>query len=191
MSAYLSSNDCLNSLVTYWEFRSDQGANNARDQLARAFAWFYDSHGKKCFSYSHGVDQTTKALEDYGTAANAVFHILLEENVKSLKARYPGSEEMWEQAEDYRFRRSSTTLSWCMNVRTGQGNLVGMLRGYRYQSCEHDTWEQSTAYQILEQIKEYLLNDLERRDCGTNYEWADYTEIPSAGGPIQLSKIGA
>lgn len=190
MSAYLSSNDCLNALVTYWELRSDQGADNSKDQLVRAFAWFYDSNGVKTYSYQHGITQALKAIEDYGTPANAVFHLLLEENVKSLKARYPGSEEMWEQAEDYRFRRSQVVLNWCMIPRS-QGNLVGMLRGYRYQSCEHDTWERSTAFQILEQIKDYLLSDLERRDCGTNGQWASYTEVPAAGGPVLLSKIGA
>jgi len=191
MSAYLSSNDCLNALVTYWELRSDQGANNARDQLARAYSWFYDKHGKKCYSHSHGVEQAANAINEHGTAANAVFKILLSENIRSLNARYPGREEMWGQAEHYRFYRSSAVLRWTAYKPHGEGNLVGMLRGYRYQSCEHDTWIQSTAYQILEQIKEYLLQDLERRDCGTDYEWADYTETPSAGGPVLLSKIGA
>lgn len=190
MSAYLCSNDTLSALTTFWELYSDRGADNAKDQLARAFCWFYDSNGKKCYSYSHGIEQALKAIEKHGTPANAVFQLLLNENVKSLQARYPNTEEMWAAAEGYRFRRSSAVLRWTAYKPCGHGNLVGMARGYSYQSCEHEGWEQSTALRIIEQIENYLLKALEERDCGTEGQWASYTEVPAAGGPVLLSKLG-
>ena len=40
------------------------------------------------------------------------------------------------------------------------GYMVGIINNYDYQSCEHENYEDSLGYAILQQIKDMLLDEL-------------------------------
>ena len=42
-----------------------------------------------------------------------------------------------------------------------QVGIVGIINNYDYQSCEHENYEKSLGYAILDQIKELLLRELQ------------------------------
>lgn len=72
--------------------------------------------------------------------------MLLAENVKSLKARYPAD---WftmidEDINRYRFRLDVGALA---ALKTEDFRLLGTC--YRYQSCEHDGWDSSKAREFV------------------------------------------
>ena len=49
-----------------------------------------------------------------------------------------------------------------------------MASGYSYQSCEHDGWETCVAHELIKQVQNWLLKDLEARDCEQDTAWADW-----------------
>lgn len=178
MSAYLTSNDTISALVTYWE-HSTRVHNHIslREQLTRAYAAASDRRGTG-WDFSWATTQVTLLLEGFPSECHAAFALLLRENINSLVALYPNDEDMWSDAGSYRFRRSAAVQRWVDRRPFGHGNLVGMVRGYSYQSCEHKGWSGSEAFQIIEQIRTGLLIDLEQRDCPDSSPWASFTEPP-------------
>ena len=179
MSAFLSSGDAINALATYWTIKLESpGYSSPAGELTRA------SH---CHQRDvHGVtdaDQTSWQLIQAATKSGtswqpwqSVQQILLLENQRSLEARYPGDED-YRSAEDpeYRPRRIQAVRGWQMARETGR--LVGILKGYEYQSCEHDGWTSSVAYHLCQQIRSQLLDDLEKRDCPDDERgWASWQE---------------
>ena len=173
MPAYLTSCDTISALVTYW-FASAEGSRHStpRDNLRNAF---YLTHG----NHYHADQQAAEliyGMNGAGSAEEAVFQLLVSENVLSLKARYPHAPEMWEEAENYVFKRSQSVFRWMNYAPFGHGNLVDMARGYSYQSCEHEGWEKSVAFQIIQQIRAFLLDDLAKRDTDGKSHWASFEE---------------
>ena len=186
MSAYLTSNDTINALVTYWELSARHGNySTPQQQLMRAHMAINGWN-----DYQADKD-TMELIHKHGTPERAAFALLVAENVRSLEARYPDSPAMWSAAELYTFKRSGSVQRWMIYAPHGQGNLVGMARGYGYQACEHDNWASSVAYQLIEQIKYALLGDLERRDCKGENQWASFEEpAPDLSGPQLVSLAG-
>jgi hypothetical protein len=171
MSAFLSSNDAISALATYWETSC-----NPRSFTTPATA-LLAALAETCEEI-HGVyDQLRESHEKFGTtdAVGLVFQLLLSENVASLAARYPDFvEETEATAKGYCFRRLRTVQAWANNHELGK--LVGIANGYCYQSCEHDGWSKSVAYQIIKQIERNMLKSMEARDCGCDTNWADFSE---------------
>lgn len=186
MSAYLTTNDCLNALITYWDQSSR--LNDAKDNLIRAIAHAGQASTGN-YDYSWATNQALRSVDKHGTVLNAAFAELLSENVRSLQARYPRSPEMWEAADTYVFRRSQAVLRWTTYKPYGHGRIVGLANGYAYQSCEHDGWRLSPAYMLINQIKDMLLRDLERRDCQSDTSWASFTEPETTSPLISLSSL--
>lgn len=193
MSAYLCTADALNALATYWERHASRGANTAEGAILRAIHCQRRAMGSTSGDYVTDLKDDEKACAKIlasvrGNALRAVFGILLIENQNSLKARYPGDSEMWETGPEYVGRSIPVVDYWIQRRETGQ--LVGILNGYEYQSCEHRDWETSLAYFILQQISGYLLRDLEALHCpvdeyGGRGNWATF-EAPEDPRAVRL-----
>lgn len=190
MSAFLSSQDTIRALATFWEeslLRSRYGT--PRDELARAIGCAATEAGN-----SWPYDTASRAYKLIslagGSPAGAVFELLLAENVASLQARYPDSPEMWQAADGYRYAVSYMARRWLNTNRCGQ--LVGLVRGFSYQACEHRSWRQSVGYQLILQIKDQLLAQFEQRDAISENDrlWAEWSE-PEASEPqpVRLSAL--
>jgi len=188
MSAYLSSEDVLRALATYWEesllrnrYETTGGA------LERAIGCSALAAGKRwpedCAVRARDLVRLAR-----GSAAGVVFELLLAENVASLEARYPESPEMWSAAAGYRFKPSPQVRRWLNGYQ--HGSVVGLVRGYSYQACEHPGWETSIGWQLVQQIKDQLLKHLESRDCGEAQLWASWEEPEQTEPvPVRLSAL--
>ena len=98
-------------------------------------------------------------------SCRVVYDILLNENIRSLKARYPDDyQDMI--SYNYEFKKSSTIVKW-VSDRDPKGLLMlwQMLKGWEYQSCEHYEFRDSVAYQIKQQIQDGILNTLKKKFC--------------------------
>ena len=185
MSAFLCSPDDLNALVTYWEHMTNAPSSftTAAQSITRAIDCSYRARNP------HGYGDPTKrdrAAEEIvaksKTFTTACFRILLQANLDSLAARYPkdGSATYESVGAEYSFKRLPIVMGWINERQTG--HLAGLGMGYEYQACEHKGWSTSVAFFLVEQIKAFLLNDLEARDCGDKGLWAGWTapEAPAA-----------
>tara|TARA_R100000773_G_scaffold12623_1_gene11659 strand:+ start:476 stop:907 length:432 start_codon:yes stop_codon:yes gene_type:complete len=96
---------------------------------------------------ARGVNPVTKQPYRYG--AKVLAEILARENLRSLMARYPehykGCKDFTEYFADCRSKAKGKT-------RVSTEELVGLLRSYRYQSCEHEEWIFSDAYWITRRM---------------------------------------
>lgn len=190
MSAFLSSQDTIRALATFWEeslTRSRYGTPSM--ELGRAIGCAALAAGKPwpADCYETAADLVHSAN---GSAAAVAFELLLAENVASLQARYPDSPEMWAAAASYRYAPSPMVRLWINANRCGQ--LVGLVRGFAYQACEHRSWEHSPGYQLILQIKDQLLAQLETRDSGTESTrlWASWEEPETTEPvPVRLSAL--
>ena len=193
MSAYLCTPDALNALATYWERHASRGSSTAEGAILRAIHCQRRATGATSGDYVTDLKDDEKACAKIlasvrGNALRAVFGILLIENQNSLKARYPDSPDMWETGPEYVGRSIPVVDYWIQRRETGQ--LVGILNGYEYQSCEHRDWETSLAYFMLQQISAYLLKDLEALHCpvdeyGGRGNWATF-EAPEDPRAVRL-----
>ena len=187
MSAYLSSADCISALATYWEESLIRRRySSPADEIGRAIGCASMAQGK-----GFPFDSYEKGRKLVGLASNqpasVVFELLLAENVASLKARYPDSPDMWQAAKAYRYKPSAYVRS-LFNRGLGHGTIVGMLRGFKYQACEHDAWPTSIGYQLCEQISAQLLEHLRSRDDAET--WASWEEpTTTEPQPIRLSAL--
>ena len=60
-------------------------------------------------------------------------------------------------------------------MQSGYANLLWGFLYFCYQSCESADWEKSLAFQITEQIRNYLIEDLAERDCPRGeIDWAEF-----------------
>jgi hypothetical protein len=185
MSANLCSNDTINALVTYWERSCFDRCIQPESHLINAF-FFADTLLGVQFNDQPAQHVTANFLKSHDTVADGVFQILLDQNILSLKYRYPNGPDMWSAAESYKYTPSRSVNLWCNPSMPTHGKLVGLLRGYSCQSCEHPDWHYSVAYQIIDQIIYALLFDLEKRDCPNQYNtnsdnlncstWSDFAE---------------
>jgi hypothetical protein len=186
MSAYLASNDAISALTTYWEMSAMRGNyTTPAEQLVRAHLAASARSGKG-WNHYQAIDDAQSLIHSHGTPATAVFALLVAENVRSLQFRYPGNPDMYSAADLYRFRPSGSVKRWMRFAPHGEGNLVGIARSYAYQSCECDDWKCSIAFQIIEQIRDFLLEDLKRRDCKDEHIGASFEEPKSSASTPQL-----
>lgn len=82
--------------------------------------------------------------------------MLAAENVLSLAARYPGDYDamVGYSAEEYEWKRLPFG-----DVPTAVQGLC-LLNCYEYQSCEHDEWRMSEAYQFCDALRHALIHFL-------------------------------
>jgi len=99
-------------------------------------------------------------LSSHNDLYELVFDTLLIENKNSLNARYSDPTDMFR--DSYIYRLSNCVVSWIDNNQSGY--LVGIVNNYDYQSCEHPNYEKSLGYAILNQIKDFLLEDMKLGD---------------------------
>jgi hypothetical protein len=85
--------------------------------------------------------------------ASEVGAILLDQNRKSVNYRY--SEDEIEQV--YVYRKPAARDRWG-DVTWSLVDAAKALASYRYQSCETNDWEQTTAYRIATRIAEHYLS---------------------------------
>jgi hypothetical protein len=78
-----------------------------------------------------GLPSECRSVDD---PSGALFTLLLTENLKSLAARY-GDEGAIEGHKHHLF----------LSVPLPPLTVIKLAQSYRYQSCEHDGWEGSTA----------------------------------------------
>jgi hypothetical protein len=181
MSAYLASNDAISALVTYWEISAIRGNyTTPAEQVTRAHLAASARSGRG-WNHHQAINDAQSLIHRHGTPAIAVFSLLVAENVRSLQFRYPGDTDMYSAADRYRFRSSASVKQW---MQYGQGNLVGIARSYAYQSCECDDWGCSIAFQLIQQIRDFLLEDLKRRDCKDEYIGAAFKEPKSSASTL-------
>lgn len=180
MSAHLTDQDCINALSTFWYEYHKQPRNESPQQaLERAFLIAKEEISLKKDYFENQNELRYRAIrlieaqqDVYKGLASCrvVYDILLNENIRSLEARYPDDSKeplksrIW--YNEYDFKKSSTIVKW-VNDRDSRGLLMlwQMLQGWEYQSCEHFEFKNSVAYQIKQQIQDGLLNTLKKRFC--------------------------
>jgi len=176
MSAYLCSDDTLNALSTYWFTKSGKYWDDPSKSQAYKTAlrivnkeYFYKTRGESCkdplklyAEFENYIDQYYDELlkSSHNDLYELVFDTLLIENKNSLNARYSDPTDMFR--DSYIYRLSNCVVSWIDNNQSGY--LVGIVNNYDYQSCEHPNYEKSLGYAILNQIKDFLLEDMKLGD---------------------------
>lgn len=110
----------------------------------------------------HGYGAWVRVGDDYDhlTDDNAaqVAKILMDENTRSVNHRYNDS-----SSNPYEFKKDRKAKSLPV------GNIIGALDCLEYQSCETDDWKQSNAWEIITNLRKYLLVTMAEKD-GT-YTW--------------------
>jgi hypothetical protein len=169
MSAFLSSCDALSALATYWS------ESIKRSRFTDPVHYLNSAifHGSGNLEY---LDARTKAecLLDGRPVAVVIFELLLAENQASLAARYPADLE-YRSAEGYAYEMDFDVQRSVVRNRTGW--IVGVLDGYEYQACEHGDWHQSIGYELCQQMRRFLCDDLRRLQDpeGKQHFWAGYS----------------
>jgi hypothetical protein len=100
-----------------------------------------------------------------------VVDLLVKENIKSLQSRYPDSwfsfffspdeaenkETIKEKIQAY----IAEATAYAMTPSTDKAiDMIGYIKCYRYQSCEHDGWVDSDAYWITQNLLNEIYADL-------------------------------
>ena len=180
MSAHLTDQDCINALATFWyEFHKLPNSESPQSALERAFIIaqeekttkkdYFDNLNELKFRAIRLIEAQQPAYKGLASC-RVIYDILLNENVRSLKARYPNDlkepleNRIW--FNEYDFKKSSTVVKW-VNERDSRGLLMiyQMLQGWDYQSCEHYEYRNSVSYQIKEQIEYGILDILKKIHC--------------------------
>jgi len=175
MSAHLTDQDCINALATFWyEYHKQPRNERPRQALERAFIIAQEEVSTKEDYFERMNDlgsRATKLIEASQPVYKALapcrvaYDLLLNENVRSLQARYPDDyQDMI--SSNYEFKKSSTVTKW-LSDRDPKGLMMvwQMLQGWDYQSCEHYEFKNSVAYQIKQQIEYGILNTLKKIHC--------------------------
>jgi len=179
MSAYLCSDDTLNALSTFYYMKSGKTEAERKSNVLRAIRsvekerWYETQEtmiSVKTVTFEDRMklhakfDKFCDGLFDIyflqysdGDFYKMIFDILLRENQKSLLARYNDKE--YAERPSYVYRMSNCVNYW--DDHNQLGYLVGIINNYDYQSCEHENYQDSLGYAILDQIKELLLRELQ------------------------------
>ena len=193
MSAHLTDQDCINALATFWyEYHKLPRSESPQNALERAFIIAQEETSTKKDYFENQNELRYRAIKLIeaqqpvykGLAScRVIFNILLNENIRSLQARYPDDSKeplksrIW--YNEYEFKKSSTVVKW-VNDRDSRGLLMvwQMLRGWEYQSCEHFEYRNSVAYQIKEQIQYGILDILKKVHCPRDKDkvWTSWTD---------------
>ena len=186
MSAYLTSNDVLNALATYFHESNKKGYLKSSYELC-IYESIKSDHKhmteKQIGDLANSLVNLDYELTYPGnkthTIAVLVFDQLLKENKNSLKALYPNDSDMWQN--DYKFKPSQQVITWVLdrNIK-GLASLASMANGYIYQSCEHDGFKTSPAYFLIKDIQNSLLSDLTKYTLDREERpWASWSEPKS------------
>ena len=174
MSAYLCSDDTLNALSTFYYMKSGKTDDERKSHVMRAIRItnkdsFYERQQiaetfedrmklrAKFDKFCDGLYDIWLDQYSEGNFYKMIFNILLRENQNSLMARYNDKE--YAERPSYKYLMSNCVVYW--NDHNQLGYLVGIINNYDYQSCEHDNYKNSLGYAILDQIKEFLLKELQ------------------------------
>ena len=193
MSAHLTDQDCINALATFWyEYHKQPRSESPQNALERAFIIaqeettlkkdYFDNQNELRLRAIRLIEAQQPAYKGLASC-RVIYDILLNENVRSLQARYPDdSKEPLENRiwfNEYEFKKSSTIVKW-VNDRDSRGLLMiyQMLQGWDYQSCEHFEYRNSVAYQIKEQIQYGILDILKKVHCPGDKDrvWTSWTD---------------
>ena len=183
MSCNLVKAETLAALATYWERKSSQHnhCRTAEAQLERACLFMLKAQGGPLdfkTAWSKASQASSKLTKNH-TPLAAVEMVLFWGNEESIKARYPDPDLHMSMlspadADGYLEGRSIPIVDHWMQQKT-TGHMVELLRDFEYQSCESADWEKSLAFQICEQIRGYLIEDLAERDCPRGeIDWAEF-----------------
>jgi len=183
MSAYLTSNDVLNALATYFHESNKKGYLKSSYELC-VYESIKSDHKHMTETQAADTAQNivnldislTKEKNQAYCIAELVFDQLLKENVNSLKALYSNDSDMWQN--DYKFKPSQQVITWVLdrNIK-GLASLADMARGYYYQSCEHKGFKTSPAYFLIKDIQSSLLNNLVKYSLTDEEQpWASWSE---------------
>jgi len=193
MSAHLTDQDCINALATFWyEYHKQPRSESPQNALERAFIIaqeettlkkdYFDNQNELRLRAIRLIEAQQPAYKGLASC-RVIYDILLNENIRSLQARYPDdSKEPLENRiwfNEYEFKKSSTIVKW-VNDRDSRGLLMiyQMLQGWDYQSCEHFEYRNSVAYQIKEQIQYGILDILKKVHCPGDKDrvWTSWTD---------------
>jgi hypothetical protein len=106
------------------------------------------------------VPETKSCVEIELANATEVGRILLTENERSVRCRYPDCDvkelpgTMGEDAATYKFRR------WPARHPLSAMTILKACSGFDYQACETEDYEQSLAAVIVRKIRDYAINRL-------------------------------
>ncbi|MGB7564947.1 MAG: hypothetical protein WBM08_09365 [Prochlorococcaceae cyanobacterium] len=158
MSAYLSSNDAISALATFW------AEAHPRDPYALARAIYLSQDEPLWAEAKARADE----LLEVTTPAEACFKILLDANVESLAARYGEEQEVLDAAATYCYRRSNAAMHWIYSNNVKQ--IIGILRGYDYWASETRMWHRSLGHQICQQITDVILRMIPQEETWASWE---------------------
>ena len=175
MSAYLCSDDTLNALATFYYLKSGKTDEERKSYVMGAIrqsnkkSWYerqqvaetYEDRMKLHAKYNKFCDGLYDIwLDQYseGNFYKMIFNILLRENQNSLLARYPNDKDYAERPS-YKYLMSNCVNYWDDHKQLGY--MVGIINNYNYQSCEHQNYKDSLGYAILNQIRDFLLRELQ------------------------------
>jgi hypothetical protein len=89
--------------------------------------------------------------------ANVLAQGLIAVNVLSLKARYPDAwPQMIRDSEPYEHLPAIARIGRRPNI----VQALKLIAHWRYQSCEHDGWEHSSAAQVMRTLETRLIQQL-------------------------------
>ena len=152
MSAFLVSDDLIQQLVNLALGRSADGELGG-------FAFRYPLSLREPALYPSEIGQ-----------------LLLDENLRSLAARYPDTADpdAPEMADADQWERGRSNLFIPQGTQRHVTIVEGlkMLSCYEYQACEHDSWPTSTARKFCDALRLHLIRRLPGYDAA---QW-DYDE---------------
>ena len=179
MSAYLCSDDTLNALSTFYYMKSGKTDAERKSNILRAIrrvnknSWYenqetmisvptdtFEDRMKlhaKFDKFCDGLFDIWFYQYSNQSIYQVIFNILLRENQYSLMARY--NDKDYAERSSYNYVHSNCVNYW--DDHNQLGYLVGIINNYDYQSCEHENYENSLGYALLDQIKELLLNEVQ------------------------------
>lgn len=197
MSAYLCSDDTLNALSTFYYLKSGKTDEERKSHVMRAIrntnrdsfyerqqiAETFEDRMKLRAKFDNFCDGLYDIwLDQYseGSFYKMIFNILLRENQNSLMARY--NDKDYAERLSYNYVHSNCVNYWDDHKQLGY--MVGIINNYDYQSCEHDNYKNSLGYAILDQIKEFLLKELQ---LGEIWDF-DETKFINEGKLFEVAK---
>ena len=179
MSAYLCSDDTLNALSTFYYMKSGKTDAERKSNILRAIrrvnkdSWYknqkevikapmetFEDRMKlhaKFDKFCDGAYDIWFYQYSNQSIYQVIFNILLTENQNSLMARY--NDKDYAERSSYNYVHSNCVNYW--DDHNQLGYLVGIINNYDYQSCEHENYQDSLGYAILDQIKELLLREVQ------------------------------
>jgi hypothetical protein len=106
------------------------------------------------------VRESSSIVEINSTNATEIGRILLDENERSVRHRYPDTDvdelpgTIGQNAANYKFRR------WPQRSALVALTILKACDGFDYQACETDDYRQSIAYSVIDAIRGYAIRRL-------------------------------